>query len=127
MNIETTVNGKIETYHNVTHVSVVGNWLYLTLVTGEWAKLDSRDATVEIADFSINVPHAKPSAAAEWPETDAETERLRLKLIQASCDFMATINDESLVNFMAVERRNIIRACLAESVRIDNQIFLKFA
>ena len=121
MDIEVITNGKTETYRNVTHVSVVGNWLCITMATGEWAKLDSHDVTIEIAatDYPIKM------WPAEWPATTPEVERLRLQLLQRSIDFMASISDEDLINFIAIERRNIISVYWAKGVRIDNQLLLE--
>ena len=46
--------------------------------------------------------------------SELEIEKLRLRLIQASIDFMHTINDASLVAFMEVERRKIVMICNAD-------------
>ena len=45
---------------------------------------------------------------------ELEIEKLRLSLIQSSIDFMATINEASLVAFMEVERRKIVMICNAD-------------
>jgi hypothetical protein len=52
--------------------------------------------------------------AERFAMSELEIEKLRLSLIQSSIDFMATINDASLVAFMEVERRKIAMICNAD-------------